>query len=290
LPVFERDGDLYAVHVQPGVAWTESAWLQLPHDAAAPVLVASSLRFLAAGLLGPPHWFANRLDEVWPAGQALAAAIPGAPPLDRVTYLKKVLRPERIAVIDPEDVASQLFVATRAAESDEEAGAAVLSILRAAPDHPFALAAEAQRRAQFGEDAAEPAMRVLRTEVAWGPCHPMRWFVDQADSGPELLERVRPLAAARIDDDSPFAPMRTVAYTSGKASEGLALVAKELAADSQDALALVQLRNGAAVAGERGRINRRWCERLAEQSERVEPGGLSAALARHAASVIEQGP
>ncbi len=60
-------------------------------------------------------------------------------------------------------------------------------------------------------------------------------------------------------------------------------IAKDLATRREHALALGQLRNGASVAGSRGGgVNRTWCERLAEQSERLQRGGLSAACSPRA--------
>ncbi len=287
LPVFERDGDLYAVHIQPHVRWMRGAWLFLPHDETEASLVASRIEFLPGGLVAQ----ASRVDEVWSAASALTAAIEGAPPLARETFDRKLNWSEIRAAVDPDDIAALLSVELDGASSRTAAGDVVRRTLSRAPSDTVALAAEAQRRSALGsEDPAPPALAVLEREVTWGFGHPMAWFVKSANSGPAILESVRSLAAPLLAT-TPLAPLEFAPYTEAATANVLAQVSESLASQGQHSLALAQVRNGAAVVAAWGAgIDRAWCERLAEQSERVEPGGLSAALARHAAEVIEQGP
>jgi len=291
LPSYERDGDLYAIHVTPSESWERAPWIFLPHDAAEPVLVASRLTYLPASLLAPPHSIAGRHGEAWDAAEALAAAIPGARPPNRAPLDQRLPLTSMRAAIDPGDVGARLSVATTSARTRQDAEAAVEAIVRDVPDDTFALMAEAMLRAIHGaSDAATAAIRVLEREVAWAPRHPMRWFIKSAQSGPEVLEMVRTVAAPHLRG-TPLAPLARAVFTKQRTAEVLLNVGHSLAARGDHGVALAQFRNGAAVAGlYGGGLDRAWCERLAEQSERVEPGGLSAALARHAAEVIEQGP
>src|SRR4051812_47357902 len=108
IPVFERDGDVYAVHIKPGQSWELSPWLELPHDAAEPVLVASEMKFLPGGLISPRFWNVLRLDDIWDAILMLAATIPGAPTLSREMFENELSFPAQRAAIDPHDTAALL--------------------------------------------------------------------------------------------------------------------------------------------------------------------------------------
>jgi hypothetical protein len=292
LPIFERDGNLYAVHLVPGRPWQASAWVQLPHDAAEPMLVATAVKYLPAGLVVPPHWFPDLVAEIWPQVQALAAALPGAVAPDLEPFLQpRARRHGLLSVVDPGDGAARSAVELGRCGSREEAAEMAEQIWREAPEDTYRLFVVAMARAERKQgDATGPAREVLSREVAWGFKHPVKWFIPPSDSGPEVLEHLRPLALAGLEDEHPLALLREVSYRQGKTAERLREVAEAWRACGDESQSLNQLRNGAAVAGAHGSgLTRVWCERLAEQAERVEPGGLSAQLARHAGEVIHLG-
>jgi hypothetical protein len=116
------------------------------------------------------------------------------------------------------------------------------------------------------------------------------WFIRIADTGPDLLEVMRPIALSQVADDDPFASLREVSF---KTQAG-ALVLRDLATrfeqEGRIADALAQLRNATTIAGAYGAdVSADWCRRLAELSQRVEPHGLSAQLAELAARVQHLG-
>ncbi|MBZ4420171.1 hypothetical protein [Myxococcus sp. RHSTA-1-4] len=292
LPIFERDANLYAVHLVPGRPWRASAWVELPHDAAAPVLVATAVQYLPAALVVPPQAFPNFVAEIWPQVQALAEALAGAVSPDLEPFLQpRAKRARLLSGVDPGNGAARSAVELGACGSWEEAAERAEQVWREAPEDTYRLFAVAMARAKRKQgDATGPAREVLSREVAWGFMHAVKWLIPPSDSGPEVLEALRPLALAGLEDEHPLALLRESSYRQGETAERLREVAEAWRARGDERQALNQLRNGAAVAGAHGSgLTRVWCERLAEQAERVEPGGLSAQLARHAGEVFHLG-
>ena len=293
LPVFQRYGDLYALHLRPENLWPESAWVQLPHDAASPVLVATHLCYLPAGLITPPHALPKQLEAIWPGLALLVARIPGAAMPERAPFAEPYADLTALrAKYDPLDGAAQMAAAlAEAGFSDEAAVIAVEATLEGFPCDPHVLSAAAIVRQELGyADPAPLAVRVLERELPTGFRHATGWFY--ADSGLELLELIRPLAAPRIDDDSPLAPLREASYFDQDTAEVLHEIAGRLHKIGEaDEIALSQLRNGASVAALYGHgLDSAWCRALAEAAHQVVPGCLAAQVAERAAEVIHRGP
>lgn len=289
LPVFERDGNLYAVHLQPKVSWQESAWVELPHDAAEPNLVATRFQYLPSGLIVPPHLQSSRLEEVWDSLQLFVASLPGA----KMPHKEPLLDPyAEIAFlrsqIDPLDGAAKIANAIRRPTPREQFPELVEAILQELPDDTLTLAAAAVVRAKTDHaDSLTPALEVITSEVFLGFKYTNRLIV--AESAAELLELIRPIAMAGIDDGSPLALLKDTSFKESKTTARLIEVATQFRNLGNEDQALNQLRNGATLAGIYGKLDADWCEALAKQAQRAQPDSLAAALASLAAEVIHLG-
>lgn len=294
LPIFERHGDLYCLHLVPWRPWQSSAWVALPHDESDPILVATRLACLPAGLITPPHWGRERLDDILPAVEELVQAIPGAAPVHKDDFLRE--GPGSIswlrAMYDPEDGAAQTGRAlSEAADAatDDDGVVRLEAVLARLPDDPYAQAVLAIVRSVLEQDgAAALARRALAHEYAWGWRHRDLFYLG-GTTATAMLEQVRAVAGAAIDDTDPFSACRSTSFETAEGAAALKVVAERLRATGDERGALEQLRNGALVAGVHGRLTREWCTALAEQAHRVAPGDPSALLAEHAASVIHLG-
>jgi hypothetical protein len=289
LPLWERDGNLWAVHVRPGVPWQNGPWVMLPHDAAGPQPIASSLRYLPAGLLVPPHTIPPRLDAVWDALGAFEERVPAAARPEQAPFVGALGPDPALRMrFDPLDGAARA-AAIRWDRSDDEIRAAAEDALAALPDDPYVLTINAVLRARLGfGDPTEPALRVLPQEVPLGIGYVTMLLM--AEAAPELLEVARTHAAPGISETDLLVPLRTASYTDPHTAPVLRQIGERYRALGDEMAALNQLRNGAAVAAWSQTLDEEWCRALAEQADRVEPGCISAALARHAAEVIGQGP
>jgi len=289
VPVLEQgNGDLITLHCTPGIPWQRWQWIQLPHDGDNPILISTALEFLPGALLVPPLWCPNRVEEIWPEIVAFVAAVGSTLPDRELFEQENVYRAALRAAVDPGDSAARVAEIVR---QPGDPGPALEELLQDCPNDVFVLVAIALKRKASGGDAQGPARQALGCEVASGFNHALTRLITVGSSPAELLEKVRPIGLDGIGADSPFALLADTPYTHPAAAERLIEVADRLRVGGDEGAALTQLRNGCAVAGwTSGDLDRRWCDRLAEQSERVEPGGLSAALARHAGDVIERGP
>jgi len=263
--------------------------VMLPHDAAEPLWVASRLRYLPAGLLFAPHVPIGGTNAVWEALGEFVTGIPGAVRPPKEPFVGEPgPAPALRARFDPRDGAAHA-AAFDFEGADEELSAGVEALLAERLDDPYVMTLAAVVRAELGSgDPVAPARPVLDLEVPIGLRYPGFWF--QAESAPELLEAARQHAAPGIPEDSPLAPLRTAAYTDRRTATVLRRIAEEYHTQSDETAALNQLRNGVAVAAWTQTLDAGWCEALAEQADRVEPGCTSAALARLAAEVFDQGP
>jgi hypothetical protein len=291
LPIFERHGDLYCLHLVPQRPWQSCAWVELPHDESDPILVATRLAYLPAGLITPPHWGQERIDEIWAAIEELALAIPGAVPVHKADFLRE--GPGSISFLrakyDPEDGAAQTgrALSEAADATTEDDGLARLeSVLARLPDDHYAQAVVAIVRSVLErEGAAALARRALAHEYAWGWHHRDLFYLGGTTTT-AMLEQVRAIAVPAIDDADPFSACRNSSFENAQGAAALKTVAERLRAAGDERGALDQLRNGALIAGVYGRLTRAWCEALAEQAHRVAPGDPAALLAEHAATVI----
>jgi len=289
LPVFERDGDIYAIHLQPKVSWQQSAWVYLPHDAAEPVLVASRLQYLPSGII-VPYLPTDRVEAIWDSLQSLVDCIPGAtmpekePLLDpdaEIAFLRTHL--------DPLDGAARIANAISRPTPKEQVPERVEAIMQELPDDTLTLAATALLRAEIGyADPLMPALKVITSEVFLGFRYVNRWIV--ADSASELLELIRPIAMPGIDEESPLALLKAFSFNEPETASVLLEVATQFRNLGDEEQALNQLRNGATLAGIDGNLDATWCNALAEEAQRVEPDCLAASLASLAAEVIHLGP
>lgn len=291
LPVFERDGDLYAVHLKMKTLWQECAWVRLDHDSATPALVATCLRYLPVGLLMPPHINPGRVDEVWDFFKMFADCIPDAIMPEQTPFKDSesdwtLLK----AQYDKLDGAARLAAATQFEVSAKQVKEPVEAILQELPDDTFTLAVAAIVRFKIGyADSFTPALQVLSREVAYGFNYATGWLA--ADSGPDLLELVRPIALTGIEERNPLIFLKNSSFKEAKTAAVLSEIAIKFRDLGDEEQALNQLRNGAAVAGVYGRgLNLTWCKELGQQADRVEANCVAAALANLAAEVIHMGP
>ena len=297
LPIFERHGDLYCVDLVPGQAWHDSAWVQLPHDEADPIIVASRLARLPAGLLTPPHWFPDRVDEVWPLVEQLAEAVSGTtPPVPLARHDFGGEPPVAISLLrakyDPEDGAAQTgwVLSDRSApDGDDEILARVEAVLTRMPEDHYVQAVVAIVRGALGRDDAAPlARQALGHEYAWGWSHVGDYNMRRAAAA-SVLEQLRGIAAPAIDDADPFSICRTISFANAQGAAALDTVAERLRAHGDERGALDQLRNAALLAGVHGQLTAKRCQALAEQTHRVAPGDPAALLAEHATAIIHLG-
>ncbi|MCG3156682.1 MAG: hypothetical protein DKINENOH_03306 [bacterium] len=290
LPVYEKYGDVYGVHLKPHCHWKECAWVRLAHDSEQVGLIATSFKYLPYALWVTPLNVAQYVDEIWDEVISLFALH------EDTHYLKKEIikteindRIQFLSKYDKLNVTARLSAVSKSlwAKDAKEKVEAVFSEL---PNDTLAKAGVAILRSELGYgDAVNPALDVLRSEVPHG-YYTLRW-ARNADSGPGLLELIRPIALRGLELDSPLILLKDSPYTKPATAYVLRDIAFKFREKGDEQQALNQLRNGAAVAGTFGRgLTKQWCLDLAEQADRVEKGCLAAALAYHAADVIHLGP
>src|SRR4028118_153753 len=290
LPVFEREGNIYAIHLQPKVSWQQSAWVRLPQDAAEPVLVASRLQYLPGGICVPPHLMTSRVEAIWDSLQSLVDCIPGATMPEKEPLLNSYAKIHFLrALLDPLDGAARIAKVIRPPTPEEQVPERVEAIVQELPDDTLTLAATALIRAETGyADPLMPALKVITREVFLGFKYANSWIV--ADSAPELLELIRPIAMPGINEESPLALLKNSSFKEAETANVLLEVATQFRNLGDEEQALNQLRNGATIAGIYEELDATWCNALAEQAQRVEPDCLAASLASLAAEVIHLGP
>lgn len=289
LPIFERDGDIYTVHLQPQIPWENSAWIMLPHDGAEPILVATSLPFLPGGIITPPHFIPNRVQGIWSTLLELVARIPGGVLPEQQSFVNS--DSDRIFLrgsYDLNDGAARIAQVIENLADDREILTIIETILRDLPDDPLTLAATAVARRNCNRaDAAQPALQVMTREVFVGFRYVNELLMPETTG--ELLELMRPIAASAIDSASPLNLLKGIPLNQAQSVTLFQDVSEQFHQLGAELQALNQLRNGAAIAANNFALNQDWCQKLAQQSERVESGGLSASLAHFAAEVIHLG-
>ena len=290
LPVLERDGDIYAIHLQPKVSWQQSAWVRLPHDAAEPALVASRLQYLPGGICVPPHLPTSRVEAIWDSLQHLVNRIPEATMPEKEPLLNPYAKIHLLrALLDPLDGAARIAKAIRPPTPEEQVPERVEAVAQELPDDIITLAATALIRAETGyADPLTPALKAITREVFLGFKYANSWIV--ADSAPELLELIRPIAMPGIDAKNPLNSLKNSSFKEVEAANALLEVATQFRNLGDEEQALNQLRNGATIAGIHGGLDAIWCNALAEQAQRVEPDCLATSLASLAAEVIHFRP
>lgn len=286
LPVFQDDGDLIAVHLSPGRSWKDGIWVKLGHDSAEPRLLASSFKYLPYAFLVLPINIKGHVEEVWEPFLRLLQTAEGHPIPDEEYVRERVDEPSEVmARYDPLNGASRLSFTSRYLGA-EEAREHVESLYRELPDDAFALMGVAVVRSKLNQgDAIGPALRVLTREVPHGH-HSFDWADGDTGSGSEVLELARVIASPALQPDHPLSLLRDAPYTDERTADVLRRTAAMYRDRGDDGQALIQLRNGAMIAGYHGALTRAWCLELARQADEVDPGCMAASLAHFAAGVI----
>lgn len=287
LPVFTtEEGDIIAVHLKPNSNWQEGIWVKLDHDSAEPRLIASCFKYLPYAFLVAPINIKGYIDEIWNDLLFLLNKINNSTIPDK-EYIKEKIDEsvEVLAKYDKLGGAFKLSFATRYLEA-EEAKELIESLFQELPEDIFTLMGTAIIRSKLSDgDAIGPSIQLLSREVPYG-FYSFDWINGDSDSGPEVLELVRPIALPGLSSDNPLVMLKDAPYTRAETAEVLREVAANFREQGEEEQALIQLRNGAAVAGRYSELTKEWCLELAKQAERVEPGCLAAALAYYAVEVL----
>jgi hypothetical protein len=295
LPLFEREGDIVAQHVSPGSSADHSGWFHLPHDEAEPRLIASRLAYLPKRLLRPPFLVVSNLQEVRNAASTMATTLGLEPVPAEALYepLKTRYSPPFDAQLDPDDGESQVTAVFAKVEWGDEARArdVLEQLFISYPNDTYVLTALAVARASTdGVSAIALAKRVLNTEITHGFGGTARHFVRDLTSSAAILEAMRGIAAASIDDADVLAPIRSQSLTERGGSGALRAVARGLKSRGEHARAVASLRNAAFAAGRWAAIDRSLHEELAEATRLVDDSALAVDLALLAASSVAKGP
>ncbi len=289
LPILERDGDLYAVHLYPERPWEESSWVLLPHDQANTILVSTSLRYLPGGMITPPHYFLNRVEKFWPTILELTNSIKGGILPEKLFFTDKTSdRTFLRAIYDREDGAARIAHAIEGIEDDGEILQAIEKILQELPNNTLTLAAAAAARQKFGHsNFTQPAAQVIMSEVFIGFNYLNELFMPETVS--EVLQLMLSLALQEPDSDQPFRLLQDISFNRVEDIFQFQGVAEEYLRIGEKNVALNQIRNGATIAANNFALNQEWCQLIARYTESIEPDGLSTRLALAAAEVIDLG-
>ncbi|MBN2533191.1 MAG: hypothetical protein JXB88_09885 [Spirochaetales bacterium] len=290
LPVFIYEGNTCAIHLEPGKTWQECTWVLLEYNSVNPVYISSSFEYLPFALLVSPLNRGKVFDEIWNFVLDLKKKCKDTTfPAKETIKAQKEKWLQCMAGYDRYNTLLKLEAATQwlgIKESKDK----VEQLYNQFPDDTYTSAAIAiiRHKIQYG-NPVPAALKVLKREIPFG-FYWIEW-AGGGDSGPELLELIRPIALQYQSQDNPFLRLQHSPYTEPETAGILREIAFEFKEEGDDETALNQLRNSMYIAGRHAQAkNRRWYMDLVEQSDRVENDCLAAQLAYYAAGVIQLAP
>lgn len=291
LPILQQNADLICLHVYPGVAWLDSPWFLLTHDSESPRLLASSFSKLPYALIVPPINIAGFVEEIWaPLTQVLSASSGALMPSEQ--ELKQGIDGPRefLAHYDATNYVNRISVSSKLLEPTDAIDI-VDGLLKECPKDWVVMASAALlRQASSASGAVALARETLQYELSHGLPW-VGWNLESDDTGPELLELLRPIAMQGIPQSHPLTHLEHASYMSPNTANVLKRVAERYRDLGEERIALNQLRNAATILGYHIELlDKQWCLDLAEQAERVEPKSLAAKVAYYAAEVIHLEP
>jgi hypothetical protein len=279
LPIFVNlNDDLIAVHLKPKASWKEGVWVELEHDSAEPRFLASCFNYLPYTFFFPPFNIKGYVDEIWDHIQNMLNEVNQEIP-DK-EYIQKNIekRFEVLSKYDRYNGVIKLSFFTGELYLEDEAREPVEKLFHELPEDTYILAATAIIRSVLEyDDSMSLAVKVLQREIPHGFYY--LYWTDNGKSVPELLELIRPIALPGLNPDSPLLMLKDVPYTKAGTANILRQIAAKFRELGNEEQALNHLRNGAAVAARYGqRLDKQWCQELAEQADRIELGSPAASF------------
>lgn len=287
LPIFEREGNIYCIHSEPGKTWESCSWVKLSHDFEYPALIASCFKYLPYALLSSPTNTNQLVDEIW---EYIKSILSEGLEMPEKEYVRKEVGNFGIIVgtYDLENIPGKLFFKTSELFEDE-AQEAIENIYKENIDDIYAIAALFLNRKYLKQKVDfEMVSGILKSEFNY-PFYPMFW--NTTNSALEVLEAIREAVIDQIPADNPLSLLKDCSYTDPELVDNFKKVADAFNEKGEPLLALNQLRNAASIMGAYGSgITKEWCKLLGEQADRVEKDCLSAKLAYYATEVIDLEP
>lgn len=288
LPVLEKDGNLYGVHIVPQKHWKESPWVKISHDSTEVEIICESFKYLPYAFFTSNMNMGDYVEEIiGPVTDMLEENLE-KPDSDFIS--ENIGRKRRVIKekYTPENGANILSLQTKGLY-DDEAIEIIEHTSKLFPDDTICTMALVYIRNKFGKkNSSDYALELLEKEIYQKNTV---FCLDDIDTAPEILELSRKEALRNLPAESPFWKMKDTPYTSAAAVSILKEIAEDFHKMGEEQLALNQQRNAAMTEGIYGRgMNKEWCLTLAEQCDRVEKDSLAGALARYAAEVVHLGP
>jgi hypothetical protein len=287
LPVFEKDGDIIAVHIYPGKDWKEGAWMKLVHDMENPLIIGSSFKYMPYGLLANPYCNDDEdIEEMWGSIDSMLQVNKDTPTPDK-TIVKELLdeTTKFLAQYDKYNIPAILKIRNTGILFIDDVKEIVEDFYKDYHNHPLSKVIIAYVYDYFNEPSLISG-HILNEEIYY--CYSVMRWIKINGSITQILEGMRVIALKHITPDSPFNLLKDSPYTEAETANKLKEVAQKFNEQGDYITALNQIRNAMWVLSPYG-INKEWCLELARQTDKVEKDSIASQLAHYAAEVIHLG-
>ena len=288
LPLFERDGDLFALHIKANGDIYDSPVLKLFHDVEYPLYLSTSIKTFPYAMFDGIMNFYRYYDEIIDYLKLILDKY-NLPTPDKSYYDQ--VKDDYYRIIDDYDKNNKIMQILNKTSSVRKNN--ILPIIQEMydndPDKLFLLCLMLVKSRLDIDFDKNILFEYMKHEYSYS-FGIVRWYYD-IHTGLGLLEAIKQNCLSLITPENPFFLVKDIPFTDPKVIDKLLEVATIFSKQGDDITALNQVRNACTVAGAYGRgLTKDLCKTLAEYTKKVEPDGLAYHLANFAVDVIDLGP
>ena len=288
LPLFERDGDLFALHIKARGDLYDSPVLKLFHDIEIPLYLSTNIKTFSYAIFDRMINVKKDYDETLKYLDVIINKFKTTIP-DKNHYNESM--DEYFQIIydfDKNNKIIQIFKKTSLLW-DNDALPIFQQMYDDEPDKLFLLCLMLIKSKLNIDFNKEKLLSYINEEYSFSFDNVM-WY-RKIKSSIGLFEAIKQNCLSLITPENPFFLVKDIPFTDPKVIDKLLEVASIFSKQGDDITALNQVRNACTVAGAYGRgLTKDLCKTLAEYTKKVEPDGLAYHLANFAVDVIELGP
>jgi hypothetical protein len=288
LPFFERDGDLFALHISIKCDLYLSPILKLFHDAEFPIYLSSSIKYfpycMMDALINIKRYYKEIIEPIKQILDKFSLDIPGEKYYQSVKdkYYKIIIDFDKDNLImQIRDKTSMLF---------KKAALPIIEELYNKNKNRRFFICYCLVKSKLALDYDQNILLdCLKNEYSFS-INDVGWY-DHLDEGIRMMEAIKQNSLSIITQDNPFYLVKDIPLNDPKSIDKLLEIASIFSKKGDDITAVNQVRNACTIAGAYGNgLTKGLCKTLVEYTRKAEPDGLAYHLANFAVDVIDLGP
>jgi hypothetical protein len=288
LPIFERDGDLFSLHVTPKTNSFDMPVLKLFHDVEIPRYFTTNIKTFCYALFDCMINFKHYYDEILLFTKDIL--LKNKLSIPEKEYFEKAKNDSFRIIIDFDKNNKIMQIREKTSMLFKKAAFPIIEEMYNQDQNKLYFICHCLIRSRLQIDFDKNKLLDCMYDEYSYSFNDVGWY-DRLDEGIRMMEAIKQICLSLISPDNPFYKIKEIPLNDPMVIDKLLEIASIFAKKGDDITALNQVRNACTIAGAYGNgLTKELCKTLAEYTKKVEPDGLAYHLANFAVDVIDLGP